>query len=78
MYVKHNLDIQKDQLRDMGVKAGHQIKIMKKIKQEFDKMLQGKYEQPKPSVVSMQLKIETGYGDGNVEEYNQSEELQKT
>jgi len=27
----------------MGVKAGHQIKIIKKIKEEFDKLLQGKY-----------------------------------
>jgi hypothetical protein len=30
-------------LNEMGVKAGHQVKILKKIKEEFDKLLSGKY-----------------------------------
>lgn len=34
------------------MKAGHQIKIIKKIKEEFDKMLAGKVEEPKIEKVS--------------------------
>jgi hypothetical protein len=53
----------------MGVKAGHQVKIIKKIKEEFDKQLQGKYEEPEV-VKTTGVKIESGYGEGDVNTYS--------
>ena len=58
----------KERLAEMGVKAGHQVKIIKKIKEEFEKMLAGKYEEPKAEQPSQ--KIESGYGEGDVNTYN--------
>jgi hypothetical protein len=42
------IDISREKLSEFGVKAGHQVKIIKKIREEFDKMLNGKNE---PEVV---------------------------
>lgn len=43
MYAYYDEDISREKLNEMGVKAGHQVKIIKKIKEEFDKMT-GKYQ----------------------------------
>ena len=44
MYKYCYADVSKERLGEMGVKVGHQVKIIKKIKEEFDKMLKGKFD----------------------------------
>ena len=52
----------------MGIKAGHQVKIIKKVKEQFNKMLSGKVEEPKVDKPSE--KVEYGYGDGDINTYD--------
>ena len=73
MQLLFQIDVSKERLNEMGVKAGHQVKIIKKIKEEFDKMLAGKYEEPK--VEKPSEKVESGYGEGDVNVYNDVEVL---
>lgn len=42
MYFSPHTDVTRERLNELGVKAGHQVKIIKKIKEEFDKLLNTK------------------------------------
>ena len=72
MYRPLYLDVSKDKLSELGVKVGHQVKIIKKIKEQFDKLLNGKTEEPKVQKMASE-KVSFGYGEGDVNTYNESE-----
>lgn len=70
MYATLYADVSREQLNEFGVKAGHQIKIMKKVKEEFDKLLSGKYDEP-PRDEKAGTKVESGYGEADVNIYDE-------
>lgn len=71
MYIIHHSDVSREQLAELGVKAGHQVKILKKIREEFDKQLNGKKEEPAELPQQSSLKVESGYGEGDVHAYSE-------
>lgn len=62
----HYEDVTRDRLAELGVKAGHQVKIIKKINEEFDKMLNTDHHHVQPPLPQ---KVESGYGEGDVNSY---------
>lgn len=52
----------RERLGELGVKAGHQVKIIKKVKEEFDKMHNGKKEETQQPPQQHSQKVEFGYG----------------
>jgi hypothetical protein len=76
MYIAAHADVSREQLGELGVKAGHQVKILKKVREEFDKQLNAKKEEPAELPQQSSIKVEFGYGEGDVHSYDQPEDPQ--
>ena len=59
----------RQQLGEMGIKAGHQVKLLKRANEEISGYGKKDSQNNEKNEISVGGKVESGYGEGDINEY---------